>query len=127
MTYRLITSPVKEFPGTVEFPEYLTLPQVLEYKRAADSATGTDGWEHAAALLPVQQKLTGEWRIEGMDGKPPLDLFPFTPAPPAMLLLRWLHSEFVHLIVGEQFIPNEPRPEPTTTPATPATSENQTS
>lgn len=104
---RLITSPVKEFPGTIEMPDFLTLPQVVEYSNVSNEANGKGNWEKQMLLLPVQVKLTGVWHISGLTDHPDVSVFPFTPAQPSASLLLWLHGEIVNMIMGENTIPNE--------------------
>lgn len=125
--YRLITSPVAQLPGVIEFPERLTLPEVISYRQTGNDAMEKDGWEHLAVLLPVQIQLTGKWSIVGIDEHPALETFTFTPAAPYTELLRWLHGEFIKLILGEQAIPNASRPRPTPTQTTPANAPDQSS
>lgn len=105
-TYHLITSPVAELPGTVQMPDGLYLPEVVEYSAASRDTEGKDLWERQLVLLPVQIKLTGEWHIDGLPIKPDAATFPFTPAQPATRLLKWLHDEFTALILREREIPN---------------------
>lgn len=102
-----IESPVSEFPGTIELPEYLTLPQVIEYDQAArDSKDITDAMQKNLVLLPMIFKITGTWNIKGIDPKPTMDTFPYTPIIPATMLVSWLHRNIIKIIVGEKTIPN---------------------
>ena len=104
--YRLITSPIESLPGTIEFPLSLMLPDVVAYQQAGKAADGLGAWEKILIILPIQARLTGKWNIQGLPEKPTPETFPFTPAGPPTALLAWLHGEFLHLIVGEQQIPN---------------------
>jgi len=103
---KIITSPVKELPGTIELPEFLTLPQIVEYTEATRAAVNTGAWAHIQSMLPAQRKLTGEWKIEGLPKDYDFENKPFKPAVPLLKLLSWLHTEINKLIVGEETIPN---------------------
>lgn len=99
------------------------MPEVVEYANISDDAKGK-GWEKLMILLPVQVKLTGKWSIAGIKERPDIETFPFTPAEQPAALLRWLHEEFIHLIIGEKFLPNASEPRPTDTQKTPAKTDN---
>lgn len=117
---KIITSPVPEFPGTIELPDFLTLPQVVDYSEAMESVKDDKNWTKAFKLLPHQLKITGSWHIQGLDEHPNPDTFPFTPAQPPAALLSWLNLEIVQMVVGERQIPNALRPRSTDTVKTPA-------
>lgn len=102
-----ITSPVEsgKFSGTIEAPEYLTLPQVLEYT-ACKAAKDKPFEEQITVLWPLFQKFTGEWHIEGITKEAGIENMPFTPVHLAKKFAAWLSLYFARLIVGETSIPN---------------------
>lgn len=113
---KTIISPVPEFPGTIELPDYLTLPQVVEYSELSDALLAdrelhNKNWARMLKLLPLQLRITGNWNIEGLDTpKPTTENFPFSPAFPSAALLGWLHREITAMIVGEKLLPNPSKP-----------------
>ena len=123
---KTITSNVPEFPGTIELPDFFTLPQVIKYSDILDSVKEEKNWSRAFKLLPVQLELTGNWHIQGLAEKPDPNTFPFSPAPPAAALLSWLNLEIIKMVVGERELPNDLRPRSTDTAKIPATTDGQT-
>ena len=107
-----LTSPVKEFPGTIEFPDSLTLPQLAEYSDTALSARGKSEFTHVYLMLPVQRKLTGEWSIDGLQKDRNFEVEKFEPLVPLLMLLKWIHEEFVKLMFEAKEIPNASSPTP---------------
>lgn len=104
---KILTSPVKEFPGTVEFPDYLTLPQFSEYSDMSLSVKGKSAFTHALTMLPIQKKLTGEWKIENLPKERDFSVEPFKPVYPLLLFMGWIHKEFMKLVTDEKDIPND--------------------
>ena len=101
---RKLSSPVKKYPGTIEFPDFLTLPQYAEYFDVSTAAIGKSGFTLARMLLPVQQKLTGDWDIKGISKDTNFDTINFNIH--LLKLLQWIHVEFTLMLNTEDDVPN---------------------
>ena len=98
---KTIESPVKEFPGTVILPDYLTMPQALLYEKAVrdgsalieESASQT---AYDAVMVDAICGCVEEWNLEGL-GQLSFDTFPSTPRAASAELVAWLFGEIVKL------------------------------
>jgi hypothetical protein len=102
-----ITSPVKEFPGTVERPDSLTLPQVIAFENGIrdlkrDGTPAESDGETLALILPFFT----DWQIEGQPAAPTVETFIFSPRKAGAELVAWLLGEITKVYVGETEIPN---------------------
>ena len=102
-----ITSPVKEFPGTIERPDSLTLPQVIAFENGIrdlkrDGTPAESDGETLSLILPF----FSDWQIEGQPKEPTVETFVFTPRRAGAELVAWLWGEITRLYVGETEIPN---------------------
>lgn len=106
----IITSPVNHFPGTVNRPDMLTLPQVLQIENALrEMASQRDqmaaaGFDYAylKAILP----LYSDWHIEGVPAEPTAETFPGSPRIASAKLIAWLIDAIMQVYRGETDIPN---------------------
>ena len=103
---KILESPVKEFPGTIEFPDYLTLPQMSEYSDMQIYVKGKSDFTHALVMLPLQRKITKEWNITGLPKDRDFTVEQFKPVLPLLSLIEWIHKEILKLIMDEKEIPN---------------------
>lgn len=121
---KTIVSPVKEFPGSVELPDYLTFPQALAYEQSigATQALFAEALEDSeqeeeeektvtvsqlrydAAMLEAVCVCVEKWNLEGLGQLAP-DTFPSTPRRASKELVAWLYEEIVYLFNPE--VPNE--------------------
>ena len=109
-----ITSPVKRFPGTVVMPDFLTLPQVLDFEETEHQihelreSDGSVSFTKINAIqLPFILGTVLEWRIEGIPAHPTIETFPMSPRVPTAQLLTWIIREVTSLYIGEVEIPND--------------------
>jgi hypothetical protein len=97
---KVITSPVKRFPGTVTLSDPLTFPQALAWEKALAAARETGGNSMLAvnaALLPGVFACIEKWDIVGVSNPPQADTFPATPGKPVAELIGWLVGEVARL------------------------------
>ena len=109
---KVITSPVKRWPGTVTLYEPLSYPQVLaleEVYRAREKLPEDATINQARALfVPAIIKCVESWQLEGnFPQNPTLDTFPASPKVAAAELLTWLINEVAELFMDADAIPNE--------------------
>lgn len=117
---KVITSPVKKWPGTVTLCDPLSLPQVVEVRKALESAievagsgeTDKDGDRIIAdlaayhnELLPAFLSCVEIWELEGLENPP--NPFPGTPRASAAELMNWLSTEVIALFAEAETAPNE--------------------
>ena len=100
-----ITSPVEEFPGTVEMPQRLTLPQALAYEHAikesqkvGEDSTQTD---YDAIAVKAICECVDEWNLEGFGQLSP-DTFPATPRSASAQLIGWLFNSITAIYSGKE-------------------------
>jgi hypothetical protein len=104
-----ITSPVDGFPGTVERPDYLTLPQVLQFEEGLRGLSGDDAktkTQFDAATVAFILPFFSLWDIAGVPTNPTPETFPGSPRKASAELIAWLLGELVNLYTGETDIPN---------------------
>jgi hypothetical protein len=109
---KIISSPVKAFPGEIVLPDYLTLPQCLAFEAAnrdcaelrEKSAKLPSRTELDAINLPMIWGIVQEWRIQRITT---LEAFPFTPRIESAELIAWLMNEIAGMYIGEVEIPND--------------------
>lgn len=104
---KTITSPVKEFPGSVELPDRLTMPQALAFEQsirdgqALEEASQT---QYDAVMVEAICACVEEWELEDFGQLAP-DTFPATPRIASAELIAWLYGEIITLYNPE--VPNE--------------------
>lgn len=103
---RIISSPVKRFPGTVTLRDPLYYPQALAMRRAIEAAKSLDPnspmVDYNHAMLPGVIACVEEWNITGVEKHPTPDTFPVTPAQSAGQLAAWLIGEVANLYVESE-------------------------
>lgn len=103
---KIITSPVKRFPGTVTLGYPLTYPQLIAWRKAVDnlpdgakiSETAADD-NLALAILPGVCACVEKWELAGLENITP-QTFPATPRIASARLLIWLISE-INAVIAE--------------------------
>jgi len=124
---KVLTSPVKKWPGTITIPDYLTIPQAMAWEEAFDNArsllpecepfkTGekltvkqietindqtSSKW--ANAILPGILACVESWNLEGFDP----NKFPATPKTSRVILITWILGEITKLYNEAEEVPNE--------------------
>jgi hypothetical protein len=107
---KVITSPVKRFPGTVTLSDPLTFPQVIAFQDALGAVGELEKTTWARlryALLPGIISCVEKWELEGVSEHPNIDTFPCTPLVSAGKLVDWLQEEVTALLVEAETVPNE--------------------
>ena len=119
---KVITSPVKLWPGTVTLPDWLSLQQEAAWEEVIEGLEGEQVLGLAAkaksALLfvPVITGIVQSWELGGGFPCPPtLDTWPATPKISSALLLAWLIGEISAMHNEAVSIPLASTPEPTST------------
>lgn len=102
----VIQSPVKQFPGEVEIPDYLTYPQYIAYQDALQAAREREGAQQNAALLPGLLTCVTAWRVQGVPENPTAENFPATPPRAVSRLLAWLLVQIEAMIRDVDDSPN---------------------
>jgi hypothetical protein len=104
---KVITSPVKRWPGTVTLADPLSFPQAIAVEEALDTVRDSDNpsrQEINHALLPAIMGCVEKWNLEGMADPP--DPFPATPSVSSAQLLSWLFREVTALFMEDTEVPN---------------------
>ena len=104
---KTITSPVKEFPGSVELPDRLTMPQALAFEqsiRDGQELGEASQTQYDAVMVEAICACVEEWNLEDFGQLAP-DTFPATPRIPSAELIAWLYGEIVGMYNPE--VPNE--------------------
>lgn len=107
---KVITSPVKRFPGTVVISDPLTFPQVFAF---GDALNAVDALGENPTILHVRAtQLPGvlacveEWKLENFPSNVTVDSFPATPPKSCAQLIAWLIGEISTLFREAEEIPN---------------------
>lgn len=97
---KIITSPVKRFPGTVTLADPLTFPQYLAWQRALNSAQAhrDDNAEFVGTLLPGLFACVESWSLTGFPESVTPATFPATPRISSDRIVGWLIREIGALI-----------------------------
>ncbi len=107
---KVITSPVKRFPGTVTLQEPLFYPQVIAFRDAVEAARelpdGSSQLEYNHTILPGIIAVVESWDLAGVEKHPTPDTFPVTPNKSAIDLMAWLIAETSKLFTDDE-IPND--------------------
>ena len=108
---RDVQSPVKEFPGHIILPDFLTLAQVFAFEAASDNVTALKGGtirrsQIDAEYLPMIFAIVTEWHIDGQPDKPTLETWRATPRKASADLTAWAIGEITKMYLGEIEIPN---------------------
>lgn len=102
---RVITSPVKRWPGTVTLPDYLDYSQAQAFGEAVEAAQAlgeTTALRYRATMLPGLLACVQAWELGG--GFDPAR-FPATPAQSAARLFAWLAGEVSALFSEADDVP----------------------
>lgn len=107
---KVITSPVKKWPGTVTLCDPLSLPQALavreSYKASLELAGGAEDIENVDLvafhneLAPALLDCVKSWELEGLDNPP--SPFPGTPRKSSAELMIWLTNEVTALFSEDE-------------------------
>jgi hypothetical protein len=107
---KTITSPVKEFPGTIKLPARLTMPQALAFEQSIAEAQALMESENVsqtkydAIMLDAICQIVEEWSLDDLGQLAP-DTFPATPRKASAELVSWIYGEIAGLYSPE--VPNE--------------------
>jgi hypothetical protein len=107
---KVITSPVKKFPGTVTISDPLTYPQCFALEDGFEAVAALD--KNAGprriryAVLPGIMACVEAWNIEGFPENVTAETFPASPGIASAELLDWLIGEITAIQKGDE-VPNE--------------------
>jgi hypothetical protein len=104
---KVVTSPVKKWPGTVTLSDPLSFPQALAFEDAIDAVNALEKpSQHRLnyTLLPAVLGCVEKWELEGL-GDPPSP-FPATPSVASARLITWLIREVTALFQEADEVPN---------------------
>ena len=107
----IIQSPVKEFPGSIVLPDFLTLAQVFAFEVAADEVAALRGGvirrsQIDKIYLPMLFEVVLEWHIDGQPDEPTIETWRATPRRASADLTAWAIGEVTRMYLGEIEIPN---------------------
>ncbi len=106
---KIITSPVKKWPGTITLHDPLTFPQVLAFQDALDGARGLGAdvtLSHVNyTLLPGIFACIAAWNLDGISNEPTPDTLPASPAAASAQLIAWLIDEITALFREANEVP----------------------
>lgn len=107
---RVITSPIKRWPGTVVLSDPLTFPQVFAFEDAirAVQAEGKDINQSRVdgMILPGILACVEEWHLENIPEHPTIENFPATPPVSRSRLIAWLIESITELYTEADDVPN---------------------
>ena len=104
---KVVTSPVKKWPGTVTLSDPLSFPQAIGFEDAIDAVRALEDPSQQRVnytLLPAVLTCVEKWELEGL-GDPPSP-FPATPLVASARLLAWLVQEVSRLFNEADEVPN---------------------
>lgn len=105
---KVITSPVKRYPGTVTISDPLTFPQAVAFENAIGSTREGQGLTEANHLcVPGILKCAEEWRLANFPEQPTADTWPATPRKSSAELIAWLVEEITEVYKEAEPDPNE--------------------
>lgn len=92
---KILTSPVKRFPGTVTLPDSFTYPQRIAWEQALARAGAIEHvkTEQLYSVLSGIIACVDKWDVSGVPERPTPDTFPSSPVVSATKLLKWLFDE----------------------------------
>ena len=100
---KTIKSPVKQFPGSINLPDRLTMPQALAFERSVSDGQVLINSEETASqteydniMTPVICEVVEEWNLDDLDQLSP-DTFPGSPRKASHELIAWLYNEITRL------------------------------
>ena len=108
---RLITSPVKRWPGTVTLSDPITLPQYIAWCDAIDDSNrvkqngSSSGPRRLLAAVGGALACVDDWQIEGLP-RPTAETWPMKPRAACIELANWLFGEVARAMDDEETIPN---------------------
>lgn len=106
---KIISSPIKRYPGTVVLADPLTFPQSFAFEDAlAEVERLKDAGSLSRlryALLPGLLACVEEWHLASFPERPALDNFPSTPRLPVTQLIDWLVGEVSALYRESEEVP----------------------
>lgn len=103
---RIITSPVKRFPGTVVMPDALTFPQFIAWHKAINTSRPMGGAEGAHEIVKGLLVIVQEWHIENLPDPLTAENFPSTPTSSVSKLLAWLRDDVDNMLDEADEAPN---------------------
>ena len=111
---KILSSPVKRWPGTVTISDPLTYPQFLAVQDAVNEVSGLMGNGDKLTqerihyiYLPGLIGCVEEWRIDGFPENVTAETFPSTPGLVSAEMITWLLSEIIALYGEAESVPNE--------------------
>jgi len=110
---KVITSPLKEWQGTVTLAKPMTLPQAEAFEATLEvpKELPADGMVFNTVFdkqkLPALLACVEKWELTDFPELPTLDTFPFSPRSLSHQLIEWIHGEILKIYIGESEIPNE--------------------
>jgi hypothetical protein len=107
---KIVTSPIKRFPGTVTLSDPLTFPQLLAFRESLERASQEDGDNFLAsnyAILPGLLACVEEVHLQGFPEPVTALTFPATPPVSTARLIAWLIGEVNTLMAEAEPDPNE--------------------
>lgn len=105
---KVITSPIKHFPGTVTMADPLTFPQAMAFEdaiAAIEPVRAAGMTKIRYALLPGVLACVEEWHLDGVSEHPALETFPATPKQSVAELFDWLVGEISALYRESENVP----------------------
>lgn len=100
---KVITSPVKRFPGTVTIADPLTFPQAIAVERCIAAVRALENptlLEVNNVWVPAIDACVEEWHLEGVNGS-----IPATPRQSSAKLVAWLINEIGVLFAESEDVP----------------------
>lgn len=107
---KVITSPVKQFPGTVTLTEPLFLPQAEVIEEALDFKVDGDTIRITTLdkkYLPAVFACVEKWDLVNFQVDPAAQTIQMSPRRASHEVVDWIWSEIIKIYIGESEVPNE--------------------
>lgn len=106
-------SPVPKWPGGVELPVYLTMPQVMiweecvrEFRAANANRPDQDGGANIDNIVVRGiVAIVSKWELDGLPEVLTVESFPGSPRAESAKLIAWLIGEISRIYTGAQEVP----------------------
>ena len=103
---KVITSPIRRWPGSVTLQDPLLFPAYMKLKASLDEGqTLEDNSAKTSVVLPGICACVEQWELKGLGQLTP-ETFPASPMRASAELFAWLLGEILSLLTEAEEVPN---------------------